>query len=113
MADQLAQFETQDNAGSSEVFGGAGGTSLGTITTTPQNVPSVADKVISSYIVVTDGIGGRELLVSDDGGTTFFAVPKKSSLEWDAKGFVTQIQIKSDSSTIDGADVQIKINFEE
>lgn len=100
MAETTPQFEQVDNAGRTENFSG-------TATTSPVNVPAVANEKISGYLVVAQD---KNLQVSDDGGTTYFTFDDGDAMAWDVKGEITQIQVKTSSGT---ADYKIKINFEE
>ena len=108
---EFGEFEIADNSGASVVYGGAG-TSIPNVTTTPANVPAVADKVISGVSITTFNIGGRSLEVSFDGGTTFLRIKKKSFQSIDVKGEPKQLVVKSDAGTIDANEIQFAINFE-
>ena len=101
MADEIGQFETEDNAGSTQVF-------TGTATTTPSNVPAVAGNAISGV-----GIVARRgnLEVSFDGGLTFWPFEQtRESLTWDVKGRITQLVVRTSSGSVD---YRIIINFED
>lgn len=95
------EVEIKDNDGATKAYSG-------TVTTTPSNIPSVADKVISGMEIVNRGSVDME--ISFDGGTTFTTIVKKESLSWDIKGMITQLVVKtiSGSTTYD-----CLINFEE
>lgn len=94
------QFESKDNDGSTTV-------ESGTATTTPASVPLVAGKVISGYAI--DNLGSNSILVSFDGGTTFRTIEKKSYESWNIKGSITQIVVKTLSST---SGYEIMLNLE-
>jgi len=100
VADQFSDHEVVDNEGSTVV-------ETGTATTTPANVPSAADKIISGFAV--DNLGSESLSVSMDGGTTFKAVKKKEFFSWNVKGNITQLVVK----TLSGSTAyEIVINHE-
>lgn len=91
MADILPQFETSDNDGSTTAFSG-------TATTTPADIPAVADKVISGFVFQVDG---ENVEISADGGTTYFKVPKKGTGSKDIKGNITQLKVRTSTGTTD------------
>jgi len=95
-------FETSDLDGSTVAFSQTG------IGTSPVSVPASPDKVIAEILI--RNLKNKELLTSFDGGTTFFPIPKKSSLAWSAKGRITQVEFKTSSGT---TDADVLINFEE
>ena len=93
--------EVQDNVGSTVAYSG-------TATTTPANVPSSADKIISG--IGLENTDSNDMQVSMDGGTTYFTIAKKQFFSWNVKGNITQIQVKTPTST---ATYQVVINFED
>lgn len=92
--------EISDNRGSSVVYSG-------TATTTPANVPSSPGEVISGMSIST---GLNDILVSFDGGTTFFTVSRRGFFSHNVKGEITQLVVKTLTGT---SDYEILINFED
>lgn len=93
--------EIKDNLGSTEVF-------TGTATTTPANVPTVADKIISGFGI--NNTGSQSIEVSMDGGTTFYTIKKSIFFSWNVKGEILQLVVQTPSGT---TDYEMIINFEE
>lgn len=91
MADELPQWETSDNEGSTVSYNG-------TATTSNSNVPSVSGNVISQFLIIADD---NNLQGSFDGGTTFHSFKKGEAFTWDLKGSETQIVLKTSSGTAD------------
>jgi hypothetical protein len=98
--DENKSQEISDNLGSTVAY-------TGTATTSVQNVPSVADKVISGFGLT---VSGNNVQISVDGGTTFFNVPRRGSITWDVKGEIQQLQIKT---SFGSTDFDLLINFED
>ena len=69
----------------------------GTATTTPANVPSTAGNVISGLGL--DNTGNQDIQISMDGGTSYKTVGRGEFFTWDVKGGITQVQLKTLSST--------------
>lgn len=113
MADSEADFEYKDNSGSTVSYGGPAGTSTGNWSTSNKSVPAVADKVISQVAIITGSTGASSFQCSYDGGTTFITLGRNAFFAVDVKGEITQLITKADTGTIDEADVQLVINFEE
>lgn len=100
MADVIGQHEVSDNCGSTVAFDG-------TATTSVSLVPAVAGEAISQ--IYFNAIG-RNLEVSFDNGTTFYAFDRKDRFTWDVKGEITQLQIRTSSGSSDWSAI---INFED
>lgn len=90
-----------DNIGSTVVYSG-------TATTTPANVPSSAGNIISG--IGLDNTGSLAMQVSMDGGTTYKTIGRGEFFSWNVKGEITQIQVKTPTST---STYEIVINFED
>lgn len=93
--------ETSDNVGSTKAY-------QGTATTTASTVPGVADKVISQVGITNTG--SSDLQVSFDNGSTYTTLIKKEFLAWDVKGEITQLYVKTPTSS---STYDILINFED
>lgn len=94
--------QKDDNTGSTESFSG-------TATTTFANVPASAGNKIDGAGVWNDSTT-IDLQISFDAGTTFFDLPKKSFIGQNIQGNITQIQVKTPSST---ADYRMIVNFKD
>lgn len=70
-----------------------------TATTSPANIPSSAGSVISNVLLRNTNTSNVDLLLSLDGGTTFFTIPPQHQYEGSPQGDLTQIIVKSSSST--------------
>lgn len=92
--------EIRDLDGSTKAYSG-------TATTTETNIPTVADKIISQVTITCDG---NNFQVSFDGGSTYFTMEKRDTLCQDVKGKITQIKVKTTSSTVNYKTI---INFED
>jgi hypothetical protein len=72
----------------------------GTVSTTPASIPAVAGNVITSiYIENFNNLGGVNLLISFDAGTTFKTIERDAALYVEPKGDLTQVVIKGSSAT--------------
>lgn len=89
MADQLPDFETSDNDGSTVAYSG-------TATTTFASVPASPGARISGFMFQ---VAGENVQISADGGTSYFDIPKKGTGAKDVKGEITQLRIKTSSGT--------------
>lgn len=98
--DRLGDQEIKDLEGSTVVYSG-------TATTTPANVPSSAGAIISGALV--ENTGSLDLQISYDGGTTYFTLGRGENVSWTIKGRITQIKVKTPSST---TTYQAIVNFE-
>ena len=115
MANAEGQFELKDNAGSTVVYGGPGGTSIATLTTSDTNVPTAADKIISGYqIQVLDG-DSNDILISFDDGTThsLIEMKKRNFRSANLKGDIKQLKLKTTAGTIADSKYELIINFED
>lgn len=109
------QFEFKDNLGSTEVFGGPEGTSIGTVSTSVTNVPAAVGKIISGYQIQVISNDNNNLLISFDSGNTFSFVEmrRRNFRSSDVKGEIRQIQLKTTGGTISDAKFEFVLNFEE
>lgn len=109
MPDVRPQFESQDEEGLTLQF------VLTNITSTPQAVPSIADKNIEEFLLVAAQNGAKKIWVSLDGGVNYIPIFSTGHLAWtlkqDASGNrIKQLYLKADDSTPLGA--YLIINFE-
>ena len=104
MVDLAPEFEITDRLGTTDQFDG-------TVDTLGVQVPAVAGNSISEIMVrsALSNPTAVKLLVSFDGGTTFFTLNRSESITWGLKGDILQIDIKASSST---ADYEIIMNRE-
>lgn len=88
-ADLLPAFETQDLDGGTTHYNGTVGTSAIAI-------PTVAGNIISEVVIKCpfQTPTTKKLLVSFDGGTTFFTLDPGEFIGWSVKGSRRQIHIK-------------------
>lgn len=71
----------------------------GTATTSVSNIPSTAGNNIVEAIIKNDDVF-TDLLVSFDGGTTYFTIDPRSSLSIDkVRGNITQVKLKTNAGT--------------
>jgi hypothetical protein len=96
MPDIPEEFEVVDRQGTTEQFNG-------TVDTLGAQVPGVAGNVIAEVLVRNklSNPSSVKLLVSLDGGVTFFTLNRSEHMIWGLKGAVTQIEVKASSSTVD------------
>ena len=104
MPDASPQFESADLLGSSEHFNG-------TVGTTATAVPTVAGGIIAEVLLKNPKTNASsvDLLVSFDGGTTFFTIEPRTGLSWSVRGSKTQIHIKGSAA---GTNYEILMNRE-
>lgn len=100
MVNTFSDHEVVDNEGSTKV-------ESGTATTTPANVPSVAGAIISGF--ACDNTGANDMEISMDGGLTYKTVEKRAFFSWNVKGNITQLVVRTPSST---TTYEIVINYE-
>jgi hypothetical protein len=100
------QFEGIDQSGQTICYNG-------TVNATEISLPSVADKVITSIIVILPlggSVPGDTLLVSPDNSTSWVTVCRKGSFSAKIRGSQKQIKIKSgNTNTIN---YEVVINYE-
>jgi len=72
-----------------------------TATTSPVDVPAVAGGVITDILIENTNSSAATLQVSLDGGTNYFDMDKKSTLDGPINADITQIKIKASSGTCD------------
>ena len=87
--------ETEDLDGTSVVISG-------TVSTTPESLPSVAAGIISEFNIecMESNAANETLLVSFD-GTNFKTLQRGDSWTWTPKGNLTQITIKGSTASVD------------
>lgn len=112
MVDQVPQFEQEDNAGSTVVHGGAGGTTYDTINTTGVDVPKTNSLPISGFEMVVGNVANKKVLVSFDGGSTFKEFQKFDYYSANIKGGLTSLKVKTDTGTIAPGLVEFTFNLE-
>ena len=115
MSEFESVFEIKDNQGTTVVFGGPGGISIGSVTTSETSVPASAGTIISGYQIQIIDKDDNDLLISFDSGTTFsFLEMKKNNFRSsDLKGEIKQLVIKSTAGSISDAKFEIILNRED
>ncbi len=107
MANSTSQFDVQDITGETRQY-------VGTVDTVAINLPPtpVADKFVSEILFNTQELGTsvQRLLYSFDGGVTFNQIKRNTILGWFVRGQIQQIQIKSNTGTIN---YDIVVNLED
>ena len=113
--DEVDNIEVKDNVGSNVIHGGPGGTAIADLTTSTLNVPTSAGNAISGYALEVLSNDANDILLSLDGGTTFMLIEMRKGVfvSSNVKGAITQIKLKSTASTIDDANYQMIIDFED
>ena len=84
---------------------------VGTVGTTPVDLPSSADKAISELLINTQAIDSatKTLQISFDGGTNYFTLKRNTLVGWSVKGRLQQIKVKGSAAS---TNYDILINFE-
>jgi len=102
------EFGTEANPINAKTLENLGATTAytGTATTTFANVPSSAGGVISGCLIKPLG---NNFEVSFDGGTSYLPISRNSVFTWDVKGEITQLRVRTSSST---SDYEILLNTE-
>jgi hypothetical protein len=106
MADTAPQMEIEDNNGSTAHYSGSVGT-------TPASIPTVADKVISSFLVENDIDNSpvtKRLSFSCDDGASWTELRIGESVVWSPKGYKKQIQIKASAAS---TNYKMIVNYED
>ena len=93
--------ETSDNVGSTKAY-------QGNATSTPSQVPAIANNVISQAGITNTG--STDLQISFDNGVTYTNLLKKEFLSWDVKGKIKQLFVKTNTGS---TSYDILINFED
>lgn len=104
MADSLPQFEITDQVGTSEIYSGS-------VNATGTNIPAVAGDPIDCFAIrcTPDQPQATRLQFSYDGGSNWITLRVSESAEWELRGYITQIKIRS-AGTLATAMYEIMMN---
>lgn len=88
-------IETKDLDGTTTHFNGTVGTTAIAVPASPGS--QISDVLVSSLITNTPN---KNLLVSFDGGTTFFTLVPGTAFSWSCRSGLTQIHIKGSVASV-------------